>query len=656
MREQDFGADPLEPYGGIQNLTFSTYSRYPSELVDGGSVGWQLLETQGTTVGPLEFPSTRWSWNQLTAGWSINQYQAWAVTTFALDEAAAFRVQFYSIGDFYVDHVKYSGDWYNYRTTAHVVRLSAGEHTIRVRVVNEIRIFGGSVPPKSTFEYLWEPIADHIPAVAIEQQLNIPDIADGRFTGDLCSIGVQNVLEDQAIQVTAISILHKDSDVDISATLKRQSDMNAIMPGQIRQIPFYINATEPIPVKSPTLLGIIVTVTFNGEDHQLIRAVFAIEHKDVEEDAFRITFEDPDGSVQYAMVKAPKVLSFEPSTPPPILVALHGAGVTASWPWWTNALSRSEKAWTVYPTGRTSWGYDWHGASMINVFQAVDELTRQVPQILSHKGAIVTGDSSKLVYIGHSNGGQGAWYLGTHFPDRAVAVFAAAGYTKIQDYVPYGNWLSVSHSDPWLRGVLESSIAEYNNDLHASNLAGIPIHAVAGGDDDNVPPLHTRKYGRLVNEYAHDPEFVKISEYAAHGHWWDNILNNQEFSSFVEEHVEHPKGLMDGLDYFTLTVINPSGTGSKGGITVEELLTPYHLGRITARVEREGHGNETTLYLKTSNIRRFKIDNETLKHFKEAITVDDERCVWRDSVAENGQDVIMELNEESKQWKASLAG
>lgn len=111
---------------------------------------------------------------------------------------------------------------------------------------------------------------------------------------------------------------------------------------------------------------------------------------------------------------------------------------------------------------------------------------------------------------------------------------------------------------------------------------------------------------------------------------------------------------MDGLDHFTLTVINPSGTGSKGGITVEELLTPYHLGRITVRVEREDHGNETTLYLKTSNIRRFKIDSETLKHVKEAIAVDDERCVWRDSVAENGQDVIMELNEESKQWKVSF--
>lgn len=46
--------------GGIHNLSYSTVSRYPSELVDGGSVvGWQLLEAKGTAVGPLEFPSVR---------------------------------------------------------------------------------------------------------------------------------------------------------------------------------------------------------------------------------------------------------------------------------------------------------------------------------------------------------------------------------------------------------------------------------------------------------------------------------------------------------------------------------------------------------------------------------------------------------------------
>ncbi|KAH8551499.1 hypothetical protein BGW37DRAFT_520457 [Umbelopsis sp. PMI_123] len=649
MREQDFGADPLEPYGGIHNISFSTFARYPSELVDGGSVGWQLLETQGNTVGPLEFPSTRWSWNQLTAGWSINQYQAWAVTTFTLDEASAFRVQFYSIGDFYVDDIKYSGDWYNYQTTAHVVRLSAGEHTIRVRVVNEIRVFGGSVPPKSTFQYLWEHIPTDILAVAIEQQLNFPDIANRHFLGNLCSVGVQNVLEHQAIQVKAISIIHKDSDVVINATLKPQSDVNFIMPGQIRQIGFYIHVTTPIPVNNPTLLGVIVTITVDEEEHQLDRVVFPIVHKNVEDDAFRITFEDPDGSVQYAMVKAPKVLSFEPSEPLPILVALHGAGVTASWPWWTNALSRSEKAWTVYPTGRTSWGYDWHGASMINVFQAVDELVWQVPKILSQKGQVITGDPSKLIYIGHSNGGQGAWYLGTHFPDRAVGIFAAAGYTKIQDYVSYGNWLSVSHSDPWLRGILESSIAEYNNDLHASNLAGIPIHALIGGEDENVPPLHTRKYGRLANEYASNPEFVKISEYAGQGHWWDDVLDNQEFSEFITERVDDPRTMIDELDSFTITVINPSGTGSKGGITVEQLLVPYHLGRIVVRVERSGQRNTTTLRLETTNIKRFKIADELFSRLHDVTINVNHDDVWRDSFGRTGQDVVME--EMSGEWK-----
>lgn len=222
------------------------------------------------------------------------------MTTFQLRKPATFRVQFYSIGDFYVDQVRYSGDWYNYQTTAHVVRLSEGEHTIRVRVVNEIRIFGGATPPKSTFEYTWERIENGVPAVAVEKQVNIPDIADGRFTGALCSIGVQNVLESTAIQVESIDIIHKNSDVPIDAALKQTPlDINTIMPGQIRQIPFTIHASELIPVQQPTLFGIHVTVSVNGEKHRLPRVVFWIQHKNIAEEAFRITFEDADGSVQY---------------------------------------------------------------------------------------------------------------------------------------------------------------------------------------------------------------------------------------------------------------------------------------------------------------------------------------------------------------------
>ncbi|KAG2176323.1 hypothetical protein INT43_005557, partial [Umbelopsis isabellina] len=623
MREQDFGADPLEAYGGIHNISYSETARYPSELSDGGLVGWQMLESHGSTVGPLVFPSTRWSMNQLALGWAVNQFQAWAVISFSLEREKSFRVQFHSIGDFYIDQDLYSGDWYNLKTTAHVVHLAKGEHTLRVRVVNEIRIFGGSTPPKSIFEYFWEEIESSIPAIAIEQQVNMPDIIDSRFAGHLCSIAVQNVLQKADLRVVAIQITTQSTDIAINASLRNAGEEAAIMPGQIRQIPFSISTVEKLPPTLSSIFIIHVTVEIHNENHTLPGVSFEIHHKKAENDAFRITFEDQDKSIQYAMVRSPKTLTFSPSTPPPILVALHGAGVETSSPWWTGALSRSEKAW----------------ASLLLLIRLLDRDEIEYAHLIQYyvyrpftQPEEVHGDSigtdqvclmslellmlwSKIcIFEGHSNGGQGAWYLGTHFPDRAIAVFAAAGYTKIQDYVPFTGWIGGSHSDPWLRGILESSIAEYNNDLHVSNLAGIPIHALMGGDDDNVPPLHTRKYARLANEYVADPEYVKVTEVPGEGHWWNKILDNEIYSTFIEQHVENPKDVINELEDFTVTLINPSGSGSKGGIFVEQLSTPYRLGRIHVKIVKDDQ-NVSTWYLTTNNIRRFRFTDQVLQRF-----------------------------------------
>lgn len=54
-----------------------------------------------------------------------------------------------------------------------------------------------------------------------------------------------------------------------------------------------------------------------------------------------------------------------------------------------------------------------------------------------------------------------------------------------------------------------NTITRCLDDVNMCFQAGIPVHALTGGDDDNVPPLHTRKYARLANEYAADPGFVK---------------------------------------------------------------------------------------------------------------------------------------------------
>ncbi|RIB19724.1 hypothetical protein C2G38_1245912 [Gigaspora rosea] len=75
-REQDFGADPLEAYGGFKNLSFSETQSFPSELADNGTVKWStILTNMDGSVGPVHFKNMRWKFNRDPFGWAINQFQ-----------------------------------------------------------------------------------------------------------------------------------------------------------------------------------------------------------------------------------------------------------------------------------------------------------------------------------------------------------------------------------------------------------------------------------------------------------------------------------------------------------------------------------------------------------------------------------------------------
>ncbi|EXX51824.1 hypothetical protein RirG_258240 [Rhizophagus irregularis DAOM 197198w] len=139
--------------------------------------------------------------------------------------------------------------------------------------------------------------------------------------------------------------------------------------------------------------------------------------------------------------------------------------------------------------GRTLWGYDWHGPSLLNIQYAIKALMNPTGIFKDYlKNSIP--DSNKLFISGHSNGGQGAWYFISHYPDL----------------------------------ILDSSLAEFNNDLYISNLVNIPILARVGANDNNVPPMHSRQMVRLVNEYSHNPLAINLSEVINQGHWFDNMI------------------------------------------------------------------------------------------------------------------------------------
>lgn len=97
-----------------------------------------------------------------------------------------------NVGEFYVDSRRLSGDWYAYGTVSHVLLLSEGMHEIRVRVVNEIRIFGGKVPPPITFRLEIENVHE-ADVVFLENSVVVPDVVEGVMAGRFGSVTIENV-------------------------------------------------------------------------------------------------------------------------------------------------------------------------------------------------------------------------------------------------------------------------------------------------------------------------------------------------------------------------------------------------------------------------------------------------------------------------------
>lgn len=99
-------------------------------------------------------------------------------------------------------------------------------------------------------------------------------------------------------------------------------------------------------------------------------------------------------------------------------------------------------------------GLDWHGPSAVDAWSCVDALY----EILINRDAwrgYKLAQKSQVLLLGHSNGGQGAWWNAGRYPDRliagtcccivlegcpcnqsATAVIPAAAYIKSQAYVP----------------------------------------------------------------------------------------------------------------------------------------------------------------------------------------------------------------------------
>ncbi|BEI80034.1 hypothetical protein CcaverHIS002_0105630 [Cutaneotrichosporon cavernicola] len=640
MREHPLTASPLAAFGRFSDtaaytdpeLAFAhaTYGEgdWPSELPTGGRAGWATFDDKDGEV-EVAYPDVRWTQLRADHGWAALQYSALLrtritipgtgeLTRVLVDAAQAVEYAFVGSSDQLLKW--YAGDIYGFGETpsgragaeggpsnfARALALPPGEYVLLVRALYECRMFGdpGEKPPtiKIGMRVFLDDTTAPVSPLAPPQTV-VPDVMDKWALGRWISVAVRvpplnasscSPEEDQVVEVSAEG--YGDGFTCISR------DNVRIAPGQTRSVPLMMLQAGQSNARE---IEIILRLMQGKKEWRVdtripLKHVSSREGKPVTMTVPGLLPEIPP-VVSTAIVLPPFPYS-NTTNAPPVLLALHGAGVPTPSNEWIAAMPRLPGMWAVLPSGRTEWGEDWHGGSLSDAWAARVAFATLI-SIMGHNL------SNDTVLIGHSNGGQGVWHMAARYPDKFRGMIAVAGYTKIQDYVPYTECTSAHYADPALQGILSAALAPYNNDLYLSNLASMPVLAVHGADDDNVPPRHGRAQTAILSAWLDSaaPKDVRFVEVPNVGHVWDGVLRHPAILDFLTN--LPPKKTADQVRTagFTLATANPDETGPKAGIRIAELAVPGRLARLDVNARQWRRPGMPALDLHGTNVRRIDI-------------------------------------------------
>ena len=208
--------------------------------------------------------------------------------------------------------------------------------------------------------------------------------------------------------------------------------------------------------------------------------------------------------------------------------------------------------------------------------------------------------------------GQGTWYALSHRPDKIIAAAPVSAYSSIQGkgtvscvllaltvsaYVPYHLW---HEADPLVTSIVHASMNTYRHELLVENFGGIPVLQQHGGADDNVPVYHSRRLNQLISQAGGSSRYVELQ---GAGHWFDGVMTTRPLREFYEYHLDRRRASPELPIQFSIMVANPGDMGSRGGIVVDQLISPERYGKI--HVTR--FPSSSIWVLKTSNILRFHL-------------------------------------------------
>lgn len=488
---------------------------------------------------------------------------------------------------------------YSFRNAPPVLHLDPGRHRIDLRLVRDVRAFGGILEPTVDVVVGVEQVSGTLDLA--KPGILMSDVIDGSLASPYGSISLRNSAA-HSIEITGVHPANISANVSSRSPLMKLNTENQLLLAQnaddttFKQIPDGNDDTfEIITVAAGQTRSLTLNITLPFSNASSVaynitykvlgsRKISSLEvTQDLRRvsvyDPHKVTFLHPGGIVSYAMLRPPakNATCKHQQEKLPVLLALHGAGLEADNPLATGALDRISDicAWTIFPTGVTSWsGDDWHTWGLADVEAAVNA----IPAWILHRNWPGPGvHTDRWIVSGHSNGGQGTWYMATHYPDKVLAAVPVSGYASIQKYVPYELW---QPADPRRTSVLSATMNSYRHEMLMSNLRGIPIQQQHGEFDDNVPAYHSRFLAQQIQLEGMKSSY---NEVPGQKHWWDGVMATSELVAFYHKQARSQEKLPRELDEFSIVVGDPGDMGGKGGVKVTQLEDPGIYGRVHVR-------------------------------------------------------------------------
>ncbi|KAJ4378997.1 hypothetical protein N0V86_005874 [Didymella sp. IMI 355093] len=669
MGKATWGADPLEFGVGFRNLEYDPQASFRSSLPVNGTAHWNITtakafssSTSANASLSVSYSNVDWDFLKTVYGWASVQYQAWARGELIVGGKEIQHIVLHTdaILEYWVNGTHYfGGDYYSYRNAPPVLHLGPGHHRVDLRLVRDVRAFGG----------IREPTIDVV--VAVEQVsgsldlakpgILMSDVIDGKLATPHGSVTLLNS-GSRDIEITGIHAANVSTNVSTLFPLLRldtgdqmlvargadglmsqQATGDNIVGAHKSSIVIVAGQTRPlafnITLPSHNACSIAYNITYRtvGSNKQSsLEVTQDLKHASVY-DPHKVTFLHPGGMVSYAMLRPPSKNAScrHTSKRLSVLLALHGAGLEADNPMVPGALDFVSDlcSWTVFPTGVTPWsGDDWHNWGFADVEAAIEAIPDWI-QYSNWSGPGV--DTDRWIVSGHSNGGQGTWYALTHRPDKVLAAAPVSGYASIQKYVPYELW---QPADPRRISVISASLNSYRHDMLLTNAHGIPIQQQHGEIDDNVPAYHSRFLAQQLQLKGANSSYKEVPD---HSHYWDGVMTTPPLVDFYYNFTRTTEKLPRELGEFSIVVADPGDMSGKAGVRVRQLEDPGQYGRVHVQGRR----------VRTSNVLSIEFGPP---FWKDTVVIDGQTLDLANAAVDNHTTINVRLS--SNSWAIDEVG